>query len=110
MTSKMFQIPCSREQYWKILLNTVFSVDTDCYVMKNSSKLEKTKCKNCMRVEVENDEYDLNRVMSSPSMKEIYKNTHIVIRNLFCQKTTEGLSSNIFNTPMTLPENVRLFA
>ena len=47
MTSKIYQTLCLREEYWKMLLNLVFNVDTDCYVMKASSKKDKNKnCKN----------------------------------------------------------------
>lgn len=119
MTSKIYQTLCLREEYWKMLLNLVFNVDTDCYVMKASSKKDKNKnckiCKNardhCNAYHDDNDDQnDNNDDISSPSMKEIYKNTHNTIRNLLFQKSTENLSSNIFNSPMIFPRNVRLFA
>ena len=56
MTSKMFQTPCSREQYWKRLLNAAFSVDTDCYVMKTSCKDDRRK--KCERDKKATGEYD----------------------------------------------------
>ena len=114
MTSKIYQVPCSQEKYWKKLLNVTFGVDTDCYIMKTSSKsgkIENCKKFNSVRknYSVYDDQNDDNNIVSVPTMKEIYKNTYIVIQNLLFQRSTENFSINV-NSPMVLSNNVRLFA
>lgn len=96
-------------------MTVVFNVDTNCYVMKTSVKFQSDKrsgisnCKKCNDEGYDDDYSDVAEI-TSPSMKEIYRQTHVGIQGLLRQKNTENLSSNIFNSPVALPQNIRLFA
>ena len=102
-------------------MTVVFNVDTNCYVMKTSVKFQSDKrggisnCKKCNGkkeddLEGYDDDHSDVAEITSPSMKEIYRQTHVGIQGLLRQKNTENLSSNIFNSPVALPQNIRLFA